>query len=176
MLQQKYQKAIRFAGEKHANQNVPGTDANYLAHLSCVAMEIMVAYDNSNNFDLSFAVQLAFLHDILEDTETTINELEVQFDLKIALGVSALTKNEKLNTKQEQMLDSLSRIKQMPVEVGVVKLADRITNLQEPPKHWGNVKKAEYLEEAKLILKNLSDKNEYLSQRLKTKIEEYSIL
>ncbi len=130
MIQDNYQKAIRFAGVKHALQKTPGTEANYLAHLSCVAMELMTAYLHASDFDLVFAVQLALLHDTLEDTDTTLDELIEQFSLKIAEGVSALTKDNKLNTKQEQMLDSLSRIKCMSNEVGLVKLADRITNLQ----------------------------------------------
>jgi (p)ppGpp synthase/HD superfamily hydrolase len=176
MIQDNYQKAINFAGTKHALQKVPGLESNYLSHLSCVAMEVMTAYFHTPDFDIVFAVQLALLHDTLEDTDTTFDELIEQFDIKIANGVLALTKNKKLNTKQQQMLDSLERIKRMPNEVGLVKLADRITNLQQPPKHWNHIKKLSYLEEANLILHKLSDKNEYLSQRLKMKIEEYPVL
>ena len=40
MIQSIYQKAMKFAGEKHASQKVPGSNANYLLHLSNVAMEI----------------------------------------------------------------------------------------------------------------------------------------
>ena len=71
------------------------------------------------------------------------------------------------------MLDSLQRINELEKEVGIVKLADRITNLQAPPSHWTPKKIAIYHEEAKLIATVLSNKNDYLHQRLLAKIENY---
>jgi (p)ppGpp synthase/HD superfamily hydrolase len=62
-----------------------------------------------------------------------------------------LTKNDNLISKKEKMIDSLNRINEFKKEVGMVKLADRITNLQEPPKSWGKNKILNYLNEAKLI-------------------------
>lgn len=176
MLQELYQAAFKFAGEKHKNQKVPGTNANYLLHIGNVAMEILVAYANGANFDVNYAVQVAILHDTIEDTNTTFEEVATVFNKSIADGVLALTKNEKLPTKKERMLDSLERINQLNKEVGIVKLADRITNLQKPPAHWSKEKCLTYLEEAKVISSALSEKNEYLNKRLLRKISEYSEL
>ena len=169
-----YQKAIRFAAEKHLenNQKVPGTNMPYGVHLSNVAMEIMIASFYTDNFDLNFAVQLALLHDVLEDTSTKFEELEKVFGKEIAIGVLALTKNENL-LKEEKMLDALKRIKLMSKEVWAVKLADRITNLQVPPTDWDNSKKVKYLLDAELILSELREGNEFLAVRLKNKIKEY---
>lgn len=173
MTQEIYQNAIKFAGEKHKNQKVPGTEANYLLHISNVAMEIILAHKMNNNFDINYAVQLALLHDTLEDTQTKFEELVGEFGKEVALGVQALTKNENLDSKKEKIIDSLNRINQLEKEVGIVKLADRITNLQEPPEHWKKDKIQNYLKEAKLINEMLNDKNEYLNNRLQTKINEY---
>lgn len=173
MTQEIYQEAIKFAGEKHKNQKVPGTESNYLLHISNVAMEILVAYHEKDDFDLNYAIQLALLHDTLEDTDTEFAELEERFGKKVALGVQALTKNSDLASKNERMIDSLKRIKELQKEVGMVKLADRITNLQEPPKHWKKDKIKNYSIEAKLISEMLNDKNEYLNNRLLNKIAEY---
>lgn len=167
-----YQKAIKFAGEKHKDHLVPGTSSNYVLHLSNVSMEILIASNNSNNFDRNFAIQVALLHDILEDTDTTIKELEFIFGSGVAKAVAALTKNKDLS-KEQQMQDSLNRVKELQSEVWAVKLADRITNLQPPPLHWTNDKRKNYLDQAKLILKELNNGNEYLANRLKEKIEEY---
>ncbi|NOU60162.1 HD domain-containing protein [Marinifilum caeruleilacunae] len=175
MTQEIYQKAIKFAGEKHKNQQVPGTNSNYLLHISNVAMEILMAYAAANTFDLDFAVQLAILHDTLEDTDTKLEELSEAFGDRVAKGVLALTKNEQLSTKQEQMMDSLNRINQLEKEVGMVKLADRITNLQEPPGHWTKDKMLAYRKEALMICEELFDKNEYLHRRLEQKIEDYQV-
>ncbi len=171
-LQDSYQKAIKFAGEKHKNQKVTGTEINYLLHLSNVAMEILVA-SNNESFDTEFAVQIALLHDTIEDTDTTFEEIKEEFGERIACGVLALTKDKKIAGKDEGMIDSLNRINQLSKEVGMVKLADRITNLQQPPKTWNAEKIRKYLEMAKIINKMLSDKSYYLNTRLNQKIIEY---
>jgi guanosine-3',5'-bis(diphosphate) 3'-pyrophosphohydrolase len=173
-VQTLYQNAIKFATEKHLEkgQKVPGTDLPYVVHLSNVAMEIMAAALHSDNFNLDFAVQVALLHDTVEDTETPIEEIEKVFGFNIAMAVSALTKNNDL-PKEKQMQDSLKRIKKLGTEVWAVKIADRITNLQPPPPHWDNFKKIKYQEEAKVILRELREGNYFLSKRLEEKIEEY---
>ncbi len=173
MTQELYQKAIRFAGERHKNQKLPGSEANYLVHLSNVAMEVMMAFMVKNNFDLDYAIQLALLHDILEDTDTAPEELRERFGEKVASGVLALTKNEHFASKEEKMMDSLKRINESGKEAGIVKLADRITNLQQPPGHWTNDKIRSYRDESRLISRILKNKNEYLNTRLEAKIAEY---
>jgi hypothetical protein len=62
MLQYKYQKAIKFAGEVHKAQLVHGSNSNYLLHISNVAMVILVAYQNNKDFDIHYTVQIAILH------------------------------------------------------------------------------------------------------------------
>lgn len=55
----------------------------------------------------------------------------------------------------------------------MVKLADRITNLQPPPPHWTEVRIARYRDEAIEIHRALGEASEVLSSRLLLKIEEY---
>ena len=93
----------------------------------------------------------------------------------IAKGVAALTKDKSLPSKELQMRDSLERLKKRQNCVALVKLADRITNLDIPPKHWDAIKKRTYLEEAKLILKELGYAHTYLARKLQTKIEAYAL-
>jgi (p)ppGpp synthase/HD superfamily hydrolase len=71
------------------------------------------------------------------------------------------------------MLDSISRIKNQPIEIWMVKLCDRITNLQAPPIHWDKNKIIQYQSEARLILNQLSEANHFLATRLKNKIIAY---
>lgn len=171
-----YQQAIKFATAKHVEmgQKVPGTDLPYVVHLSNVAMEVMMAANHTDDFDLGFAVQVALLHDTLEDTPATFSELENLFSTEIAEAVTALTKNTSL-PKTERMADSLARIRKLRPEVWAVKLADRITNLQPPPPHWDKEKIAKYHAEAKTILRELKDGNDYLAKRLEKKIAEYKL-
>jgi (p)ppGpp synthase/HD superfamily hydrolase len=173
MTQELYQEAIKYAGEKHSEQKVSGTNSNYLLHVSNVAMEVLMAYNFDNGFDIDFAIQTAILHDTIEDTDADYEEIKNKFGEPIAEAVQALTKNEKLESKSEQMTDSLNRINKLQKEVGLVKIADRITNLQAPPKYWNAEKINEYCEEAKIISATLSGKNDYLNKRLESKIQEY---
>jgi guanosine-3',5'-bis(diphosphate) 3'-pyrophosphohydrolase len=135
-------------------------------------MDVMIAAHNTNNFNLEIAVQVSLLHDTLEDTDTTPEELTTIFGEDVRQGIQALTKDNLL-PKEQQMDDSLRRIRNLPKEIWAVKLADRITNLQEPPSQWDNSKKVNYQEEARTILSKLQEGNEFLARRLLCKIEEY---
>jgi guanosine-3',5'-bis(diphosphate) 3'-pyrophosphohydrolase len=171
-IQSAYQKAIRFAGEKHADQKMPASQASYLVHLSNVALEVILADQHTDDFDLEFAVQVALLHDVLEDTPTTIEEVADNFSREIAEAVLALSKNEELPA-DVQIPDSLMRIKALRKEVWAIKLADRIANMQQPPKTWSLNKRKRYRQVAKLILQELKGGNAYLESRLEEKIKGY---
>ena len=173
-VQTLYQDAIKFATYKHQekSQKVKGTKLPYVVHLSNVAMEIFMASSNTNDFNLLYATQVAVLHDTIEDTATTFNEIKETFGEDIAIGVLALSKNEKL-PKDKQIFDSLTRIKKLQKEAWAVKLADRITNLQPPPGNWSVEKIKNYLKESQVILEELKDGNQYLAKRLEEKISEY---
>jgi len=172
--QELYQKTIVFATKKHLEkgQTVPDSNLPYVVHLSNVAMEIMLAYKNSKKSNINLTITLALLHDTLEDTNTTFNEITDHFGIEVAEGVFALTKNSEL-PKDQQIKDSLKRILKLKKEVWCVKLADRITNLQQPPGNWDKYKIRSYLEEAKQISEALKGANNYLEKRLKHAIDEY---
>lgn len=119
------------------------------------------------------AIKCAILHDTIEDTSASYEKINELFGHEVANGVLALTKNDKIEGQIEKMLDSLKRIKEQPVEIWAVKMADRISNLYQPPYYWEDEKKLKYIEEAEIILDELKDGNQYLAERLKTKIKEY---
>lgn len=175
-IQSIYQHTLKYAAAKHQalGQTVPGTNLPYVVHLSNVAMEILIASYHTPKFNLELAIQAALLHDVLEDTPTTYEELKLNFGKQVADAVSALTKNFNL-PKETQMADSLYRITIQPHEVWAVKLADRITNLQKPPSTWNTQKMIKYHSEAQTILDTLGAGNAYLSARLAAKIKEYEV-
>ena len=174
--QELYIKAFKFAARAHKGQKVPGSDLPYIAHLSMVAMEIMTTLTVEHNLNGDLAVQCALLHDTIEDTEVSCAELKDEFVPEVAAGVKALTKDKAIKSKDERMLDSLERIKKQPKEVWMVKLADRITNLQPPPSYWDQEKILQYEKEARLIYDNLKDGNKFLADRLKHKIDNYNVI
>ena len=174
--QEKYLKALNFAAKVHGEQKTPN-GLPYLTHLCSVAMEVIHACEESkleqNKSDI--AISVALLHDTIEDTNVSYDELYNEFGAEVAEGVEALTKDKTLPSKKEQMQDSINRLLTQPYEVQMVKLADRITNLQKPPAHWDSLKILNYHKEAKFIHSCLKNCNLYLSKRLEEKIGNYIV-
>lgn len=135
-------------------------------------MEVMAALAPDSVADPDLAVACALLHDTVEDTEVSPDELEQSFGARVADGVVALSKN-KLLRKSEAMNDSLERILRQPREVAIVKLADRVVNMEPPPKHWSGTKRQAYLAQAAEILRRLGSASATLSARLTEKMARY---
>lgn len=166
------EKALKFAAEYHGDQKVPGYRYPYLFHLATVLSETLNTLAAENFKDPDLAVQCAVLHDIMEDTDCTYEILEKEFGKKTAEGVLALTKNSEL-PKEQQMKDSLQRIKLCPAEIWLVKLADRTANMAPAPPYWTKEKKWKYKQEAEEILKTLGSASTVQSIRLKERINRY---
>jgi (p)ppGpp synthase/HD superfamily hydrolase len=159
-------------GQKYGGPR-QGQQIEYINHIGSVVFEVMAALQQTQEMNAELALTCAILHDTLEDTGITLEEIRSQFGTAVADGVLALTKDAEIADKNEKMLDSLTRIQQQPHEIWAVKLADRICNLYAPPFYWSNEKKQAYLEESKLIFAALKDGNVYLANRLALKIQEY---
>jgi len=170
--QDQYLKALRFAAEAHNGQNVPGTELPYIMHVVSVTMEVMATICAEGLHDPDLAVQCALLHDTVEDTDITINDINLLFGSEVAAGVAALTKDKSL-PKEDRIKDSLERILKMPVEIAAVKLADRVTNLQPPPAHWDEEKIRHYRRDAEVILECLGSASPLLEERMRFKLAGY---
>ncbi|MDJ1499995.1 HD domain-containing protein [Xanthocytophaga agilis] len=170
-----YYKAMNFAGEAHHAQFMPGSTIPYVTHLANVCMEVVTAltYSSSHSLNGDLLVCSALLHDVLEDTPVSYTEVEALFGTEVAKGVAALTRNTLL-PEAEQIPDSLQRILRQPVEIRMVKMADRIDNLRQNPLLWSNSQRKAYQNEAQLILKTLGGCNLYLEEQLKKKINSYN--
>lgn len=174
-----YTLAWTFAARHHRGQTYGGTregeQVEYIIHVASVAMEISAALQVESGLDGDLAIQCALLHDTLEDTAATYDELQKQFGTAVADGVLALSKDPAIADKNDKMHDSLHRIKLQPREVWMVKLADRITNLYHPPFYWDNQKILAYRDEAALIHSALSTASPVLAARLQQKIDAYPL-
>ncbi len=167
------QRALRFAADAHEGQVYPGSGLPYLLHLSQVSFEVMGALAREPRDDGDVSVLCAILHDSVEDTEVTREQVVEAFGEAVAAGVQALSKDESL-PKAERMPDSLRRIRAEPQAVWLVKLADRICNLQAPPHYWSKEKCARYHEEAGTILEALGEASPWLAQRLRGQMKAYA--
>lgn len=167
-----YLKALTFAAEYHKDQKMKDKNVSYIVHLSLVAMELVNLFAIVKNYDEDFAIQCALLHDVIEDTDAKYLDVEKEFGTKIADGVRALTKDYSL-PKEEQIKDSVARILKQPKEISLVKMSDRISNLNPPPVSWTKEKIKNYYEEAIYIYDNLHTADEILAKRLAKKTDDY---
>ena len=169
--------AWAFAARSHKGQTYGGRNegerVEYMTHIGSVVMEVSWALRLDLTADATLALQCAALHDTIEDTGASFDELAEQFGHAVAEGVLALSKDATLPDKRSQMDDSLRRIRLQPREVWMVKLADRIANLYAPPFYWNNEKILAYQHEARLIHQALGAASETLAARLAQKIEAY---
>lgn len=167
----RYAHALQFAARAHGAQRTPH-DLPYVVHVVTVAAEVGAALRLEPGRDEDLAISAALLHDVVEDTVTTLAEVEAAFGVAVARGVGALTKDAALE-KALRMPDSLDRILREGPEVAMVKLADRITNLGPPPPSWGPAKIEAYRAEAGTILERLGHASAVLSERLEDRIARY---
>lgn len=120
-------KAFRFAKEAHRDQKRK-TGEPYIIHPIAVARIV------AEELQLGTApVCAAFLHDVVEDTPTTIERIQELFGKDIAFLVYVVTKQKKASytmSKQidnfKQMLDSLH----YDIRAILIKLADRLHNMR----------------------------------------------
>ena len=164
--------SIYFAAEQHGDQKLPGRQGSYIGHLFAVFAEVTSAHQAQPDFDLQKAQIMAVLHDVIEDTSISFAELRTLYGESIAQGVEALSKDPEVE-KNAQIKESLERIKQQPREVWIVKMADRISNLREPPGFWSNEKISDYHQKAIEIGQSLQGCHSHLEHRLQEKISSY---
>ncbi len=122
------EKAYAYADEKHKEQ-VRKSGEPYIIHPVHVAHTIA-------NFGLDpQSVCAALLHDVVEDTDTPLEEIEREFSEEIAMLVDGVTKLGKIPTssKEEQQIENLRKMffaMAKDIRVVVIKLADRLHNVQ----------------------------------------------
>ena len=98
--QDRCNEALLFASMKHEGQKMKQPIVSYVAHLKGVCLEaISGCLNNGANVNLESIMILSLLHDTLQDTNATYEEIENKFGKYIADGVRVLTKNVKLPKK-----------------------------------------------------------------------------
>ena len=123
-MEEKLQEAIKFATEAHGDQKRKYTGEPYITHPIAV-MEIVREVPHTEEMLIA-----AVLHDTVEDTPVTIEDIKTKFGTKVAELVDGLTdvsRPEDGNRKTRKALDRAHLAKQN-AEVQTIKLADLIHN------------------------------------------------
>ena len=122
------EKAYYFAKEKHEGQKRKSGEPFFVHPVAVANMLVEMEMDMAS-------VIAGLLHDILEDTETTYEELEENFGHEIAYLVDGVTKLKRLptETKEEAQADNMRKMvisMAEDIRVIVIKLVDRLHNMR----------------------------------------------
>jgi guanosine-3',5'-bis(diphosphate) 3'-pyrophosphohydrolase len=145
-------KAVAFAADKHRKQRRKDADASpYINHPIALANVLV----HEGEVDDVAILCAAVLHDTIEDTQTTADELRGLFGAKVASVVLEVTDDKSLE-KQVRKQRQVEHAPTISREAKLVKLADKICNLRDildsPPSNWPARRKQEYFEWAAAVV------------------------
>lgn len=157
----KWKEALEFAKLKHEGQTRDeGTP--YFEHIKgtmdILVYELKNVVDENSDYDFEEVLMVTALHDVLEDTDCTYEELEEKFGTRVAKCVNLLTRKE--GQSFDDYAKSIFENEEFPY-AKTIKLADRLHNLRSLPKTnkpEKMYKKIKETERCILPYENISDK------------------
>ena len=147
--------AISFAADKHRNQRRKDIEASpYINHP--IALANILA--NEAGIEDEKVLVAAILHDTIEDTETTTQELADLFGDDVTAIVLEVTDDKSLPKAERKRLQ-VEHAPTISRRAKLVKLADKIANLRDiaasPPADWPLQRQQEYFDWAKAVVDGL---------------------
>ena len=157
-------RALRFSARKHRDQRRKDeTAAPYINHPIEVAATLAEVGGVSDVVTLVAAV----LHDTLEDTHTTAQELEDQFGSRVRAVVEELTDDMNLPRAARKQMQ-IDHAPGASAQAKMIKLADKICNARDaahsPPANWDVNRRREYLDWTERVVAGCRGVNAALEQ------------
>ena len=155
-------KAAHFAAQKHRDQRRKDEDSSpYINHPISVAKII----SEIGNVEDPEVLAAALLHDTIEDTKTTPEELIDKFGERVCNLVQEVT-DDKTLPKLERKQRQIDHAKEISEGAALIKLGDKISNVTDitntPPTDWDSNRRLEYFEWAEKVINNCPKVNEAL--------------
>jgi len=154
--------ALAFAAHKHRAQRRKDVEASpYINHPIALARTLCIEGGVSDLRTLIAAV----LHDTVEDTDTTFEEITAMFGAKVAAVVREVSDDTSLAKADRKRLQ-IEHAPQMSRRAALVKLADKTSNLRDvassPPRGWPLARRRAYFDWAKAVVEQLPPVNKRL--------------
>jgi GTP diphosphokinase / guanosine-3',5'-bis(diphosphate) 3'-diphosphatase len=151
--------AMAFAAEKHRTQRRKDAAASpYINHP--IALADLLANEAGVRDPLVLAA--AILHDTVEDTDTTLEEIAARFGAEVGSVVEEVTDDKALPRPERKRLQ-VQHAPTASFRAQQLKLADKICNLRDmataPPAGWSIERKREYFDWAKQVADGLRGKH-----------------
>jgi guanosine-3',5'-bis(diphosphate) 3'-pyrophosphohydrolase len=158
-------KALRFAAQKHKNQRRKGSQKppyiNHPIEVAEMLWRIGGVHDRST-------LIAALLHDTVEDTGTTPEEIRELFGEEVTGYVLEVTDDKSLPKEERKRLQVVNAAHKSP-HAKEIKLADKISNVSEiandPPSDWPFERRKEYLDWTERVVAGLRGQNPPLEAR-----------
>lgn len=155
---EKLVRAMRFAVYKHRLQRRKNKDQeSYAVHPFSVEEKLERAGVRDENI-----LCAAVLHDTVEDTEASIEEIRKEFGEEVAGIVSEVTDDKSL-PKYQRKLNQIEKAKTISVGGLLVKLADKLDNLWDimdnPPEEWEPERVEGYIVWCKAVTDEIGKRN-----------------
>ncbi len=165
--------AVAFAAEKHKSQTkIDGQKTPYIIHPIEVAGFVM-SVGHVYSKDVLVA---ALLHDVMDDTGTTYEEISSLFGKPVSSYVQEMTSKKDLPLKEQKKEQIMKAFHQTP-NVAIIKLSDKLSNLgtlsKNPPSSWSRDRIDRYFQWAQSVIENLPDSNLLLKKEVKQVISDY---
>lgn len=121
-------RAITFAVKAHQGMERKGKGFPYIVH----PMEaVCIVATMTNDQELLAA---AALHDVIEDTDTTADDLKKEFGERVAMLVEAesddKTGGSKADTWHQRKQNTLDRLRNADLDIKIVALGDKLSNMR----------------------------------------------
>ena len=157
-------RALAFSAHKHRDHRRKDAQASpYINHPIALANVLR----NEGGVSDRTVICAALLHDTLEDTETSPEELQREFGRRICLVVLEVTDDKRL-PKQERKRLQIEHAPGLSRSAKLVKLADKICNLRDvassPPVGWDLARRQQYFDWAKQVVDGLRGVNPRLER------------
>jgi (p)ppGpp synthase/HD superfamily hydrolase len=147
--------ALHFSADKHRNQRRKDRGASpYINHPIEVATMLATV---GGVTDVS-TLMAAILHDTIEDTDTTAEELEQKFGREVRLLVEEMTDDKTLRKAERKRLQ-IEHARSRSHRAKLIKLGDKICNVRDvthaPPEGWSVDRRREYLDWTEQVVQGL---------------------
>lgn len=166
-------KATDFASHKHHFQRRKDPEGTpYIEHPVAVA-HILTHLGKVSD---PLVIMAALLHDTVEDTDTTLDEIEREFGPQVKSIVVELTDN-KLMTRDERKRWQILHAAESSHQAKLVKLADKLHNLRDIerslPVNWTQERKTQYFNWARDVVAGLRGTNAPMEAELDALFRKY---
>lgn len=124
-------------------------------------------------------IQAAILHDVIEDTDTTYDELRDNFGEEVTEIVRECTDDKTLDKMERKRLQ-IERARSSSRKAKLVKLADKLYNLRDldrsMPVGWTKERVDEYFIWAHKVVENLSGTNKIMEEALAQIFRDHNVI